>query len=43
MQVLGRDGERWVLASGVSPGEPVVSKRTQVLLSEEFRGEADAD
>jgi hypothetical protein len=43
VQVLGRDGDRWVLAGGVSPGEPVVSKRAQVLLSEEFRGEADTD
>ena len=43
VQVLGRDGDRWVLASGVAAGEPVVSKRAQVLLSEEFRGEADTD
>lgn len=43
VQVLGRDGDRWVLAAGVSAGERVVSKRAQVLLSEEFRGEADND
>jgi multidrug efflux pump subunit AcrA (membrane-fusion protein) len=44
VQVLGRDGERWLLAPGeVQAGEPVVSKRAQVLLSEEFRGEADND
>ncbi len=44
VQVLGRDGERWVLAPGeVRAGEPVVSRRAQVLLSEEFRGEADND
>src|SRR5207245_9863288 len=43
VQVLGRDGDRWVLASGVAAGEPVVSRQAQVLLSEEFRGEADTD
>jgi hypothetical protein len=43
VQVLGRAGERWVLGGGVSAGEPVVSRRAQVLLSEEFRGEADND
>jgi hypothetical protein len=44
VQVLGRDGERWVLAPGeVQAGEPVVCKRAQVLLSEEFRGEMDND
>lgn len=41
--VLGRDGGRWVLGGGVEAGEPVVSRRAQVLLSEEFRGEADLD
>jgi cobalt-zinc-cadmium efflux system membrane fusion protein len=43
VQVLGREQGRWVLASGVTAGEPVVAKRAQVLLSEEFRGEADID
>jgi multidrug efflux pump subunit AcrA (membrane-fusion protein) len=43
VQVLGREGDRWVLAGGVEAGEPVVSRRAQVLLSEEFRGEADTD
>ena len=43
VRVLGRAGDRCVLAGGVTAGEPVVSKRAQVLLSEEFRGEADAD
>jgi hypothetical protein len=43
VRVLGRDGDRWVLASGVSAGERIVSQRAQVLLSEEFRGEADND
>jgi hypothetical protein len=41
VQVLGRDGERWVLASGVQAGEYVVSQRAIVLLSEEFRGDQD--
>jgi hypothetical protein len=43
VQVLGRDQGRWVLAAGVQADEPVVSRRAQVLLSAEFRGEADAD
>jgi cobalt-zinc-cadmium efflux system membrane fusion protein len=43
VQVLGRDDSRWVLASGVEAGERVVSHRAQVLLSEEFRTEADPD
>lgn len=43
VQVLGREGGRWVLASGVTAGEPVVSRRAQVLLSEEFRSAADND
>jgi hypothetical protein len=43
VRVLGRQGSRWILESGVSAGEPVVSARAQVLLSEEFRGDADND
>jgi multidrug efflux pump subunit AcrA (membrane-fusion protein) len=43
VQVVGRAQGRWVLAGGVEAGEPVVAKRAQVLLSEEFRGEADLD
>jgi biotin carboxyl carrier protein len=43
VQVLGHDQTRWVLASGVEAGERVVSQRAQVLLSEEFRTEADND
>jgi hypothetical protein len=43
VQILGREGDRWLLASGVTAGEPVVYQRAQVLLSEEFRGEADND
>jgi hypothetical protein len=43
VQVLGREAGHWVLASGVTPGELVVSRRAQVLLSEEFRSAADND
>lgn len=43
VQVLGRELGRWVLASGVAPGEFVVSQRAQTLLSEEFRSAADND
>jgi hypothetical protein len=43
VEVLGRDGGRWVLAAGVEPGERVVSRRAQVLLSEEFRSDVDND
>jgi multidrug efflux pump subunit AcrA (membrane-fusion protein) len=43
VQVLGRQHGRWVLARGVEAGEPVVSRRAQVLLSEEFRAEVDND
>jgi biotin carboxyl carrier protein len=43
VQVFGREADRWLLASGVTAGEPVVYQRAQVLLSEEFRGEADND
>jgi hypothetical protein len=43
VQVLGRQRGAWVLARGVEAGEPVVSRRAQVLLSEEFRAEVDND
>jgi hypothetical protein len=43
VQVLGQEQGQWVLASGVEAGEPVVSRRAQVLLSEEFRANADDD
>jgi multidrug efflux pump subunit AcrA (membrane-fusion protein) len=43
VRVLGRQGSRWVLSGGVEAGERVVSAGAQVLLSEEFRGEADND
>jgi RND family efflux transporter MFP subunit len=43
VQVLGREASCSVLASGVTPGEFIVSRRAQVLLSEEFRSAADND
>jgi multidrug efflux pump subunit AcrA (membrane-fusion protein) len=43
VRVLGRQQGRWVLAAGVEQREPVVSRRAQVLLSEEFRAEVDLD
>src|SRR5262249_28850350 len=43
VQVLGRQDGRWALGGGVEAGEPGVSRPAPVLLSEEFRGEADND
>jgi hypothetical protein len=43
VQILGREAGRWILASGVTPGELVVSRRAQLLLSEAFRSAADSD
>jgi biotin carboxyl carrier protein len=43
VQVLGREGDNWVLAAGVSAGEEVVARQAQVLLSEEFKGDVDND
>jgi hypothetical protein len=50
VRLLGREGDRWVLArrkatdpTGVVPGERIVANQAQVLLSEEFRGVADDD
>jgi hypothetical protein len=43
VRVLGREGDRWVLAAGVSAEEPVVSRNAQVLLSEEFKPQGDMD
>jgi hypothetical protein len=47
---LAREGDSWVLAarqpadpSGVEPGEVVVHRGAQVLLSEEFRSDVDVD
>jgi hypothetical protein len=47
---LGRERETWVLAArqtsdptGLEPGEVVVQRGAQVLLSEEFRSDVDAD
>jgi hypothetical protein len=53
VRLLGREGDRWILArregkapTGVAPAEAVVSRQAQVLLSEEFKllgGDADND
>jgi hypothetical protein len=50
VRLLGREGDSWVLAarqtsdpSGLEPGEVVVHRGTQVLLSEEFRSDVDTD
>ncbi len=43
VRLLGRDGDRAVLGSGVKAGEPVVVRHAQVLLSEEFRAEGGDD
>jgi hypothetical protein len=43
VEVLGRQGDRVVVAEGVRADERVVSQRAQLLLSEEFRGAADDD
>jgi biotin carboxyl carrier protein len=41
--VVGREGDTLYVSSGVRAGERVVSRHAQVLLSEEFRSEADDD
>src|SRR5262249_39510579 len=43
VHLLGREGGRAILATGVRPNEAIVVRQAQVLLSEEFRGEAEAD
>jgi multidrug efflux pump subunit AcrA (membrane-fusion protein) len=50
VEVLGREGDRCTLAArlglapaGVAPGEAVVARQAQVLLSEEFRIDVDED
>jgi biotin carboxyl carrier protein len=43
VQLLGREDDRVILSAGVQPGEGVVVRQAQVLLSEEFRGEGDDD
>jgi biotin carboxyl carrier protein len=51
VEVLGRDGERWLLAPrpafaagvGLDPDDLVVTSQAQVLLSEEFRIDVDND
>jgi RND family efflux transporter MFP subunit len=41
VQLLGRDNDRWVLASGVKAGDLVVYEQAQVLLSQEFNADTD--
>jgi cobalt-zinc-cadmium efflux system membrane fusion protein len=41
VHLLGREGDRAVLAKGVRAGEEVVVRQPQVLLSEEFRSTAE--
>jgi RND family efflux transporter MFP subunit len=41
VQILGRDGDRWVLGAGVQAGEDVVYEQAQVLLSQEFNTDND--
>jgi hypothetical protein len=41
VQLLGRESDRWVLASGVKTGEFVVHEQAQVLLSQEFNADTD--
>jgi hypothetical protein len=50
VRLLGREGDSWALAtsqpsdpSGLEPGEVVVQRGAQVLLSEEFRGDVNAN
>jgi biotin carboxyl carrier protein len=41
VRLLGREGDRAILATGVQPGEGVVIRQPQVLLAEEFRSTAE--
>jgi hypothetical protein len=43
VRLLAVEGDRALLAGGVREGERVVARNAQVLLSEEFRGDADND
>jgi multidrug efflux pump subunit AcrA (membrane-fusion protein) len=50
VRLLGREGNVWIVAlrqgtglAGLSPGEIIVSRGAQMLLSEEFRGDVEAD
>jgi pyruvate/2-oxoglutarate dehydrogenase complex dihydrolipoamide acyltransferase (E2) component len=43
IQILGRDGDLLFVSDGVKAGEQVAVERAQVLLSQEFRGEAEED
>jgi biotin carboxyl carrier protein len=43
VHLLGREGGQAILAAGVRPDEAVVVRQAQLLLSQEFRSEAEAD
>jgi hypothetical protein len=50
VRLLGREGDSWAVAarqpsdsSGLEPGEVIVDRGAQVLLSEEFRSDVDVD
>jgi hypothetical protein len=43
VDIIGREGDRLYVSSGVRGQELVVSKHAQVLLSEEFRSDVDDD
>jgi multidrug efflux pump subunit AcrA (membrane-fusion protein) len=43
VRLLGQEGDRAILATGVRAGEAVVTRQAQVLLSEEFRSTAEED
>jgi hypothetical protein len=43
VELLGRERADYLLGSGVQAGEVIVSRQTQVLLSEEFRTEGETD
>src|SRR5262249_40404456 len=41
VRLLVREGDQAILATGVRPGEAVVVRQAEVLLSEEFRSPAE--
>jgi hypothetical protein len=41
VRLLGREGDQAILATGVKLGETVVVRQAEVLLSEEFRSQAE--
>lgn len=43
LTLTARDGQRWIVASGIQPDERIVAGHTQALLAEEFRTAGDDD